>query len=232
VASVVAHTLDYLDDGADVTFKRIAPLSGLVFVVLIVVTFVVLGGGGSTPHNGASGAAIASFYTHHHTTAITATFVLAVAVVPLLAFAATCLPVLQQRSRIWATVFLGGAIASATCLLVTAGTHYALAQGAHNNLDPAALQAINAIDQPAADAFAALAIMVLGAAGALIPNEQRLLRYLGYVAVVLAIIGLSPAGTTLFPLTAIWIAILSVTLGVRADPTRDNVDRGTVPQPA
>ncbi len=199
------------------TIKRMAPLTGLAFVILLVITFVVLGGGGSTPPTSASGATIGSFYIHHHDSAEAAAYLLPVAVVLLVTFAATTWPILQRRSRIWSTVFLGGALVTAACLVVAAASHYALAQAAHDGLDPSALQAINALDQPASDAFAAIAIMLVGAAGALIPNRVRHLRYLGYIAVALASICLSPAGTTLFPLTALWIATFSVMLCSRSN---------------
>ena len=194
------------------TVKRIAPLSGLAFVVLLVITFVGFGGGSSTPRTGASGATIASFYTRHHATAMAAAYLLPIAVLLLLVFAVTFFQAFRDHVRLSAGVFLAGALTASACLVSAAATHSALAQGAKDKLSLASLQAINAIDQPAAYAFAAIAIMVLGAAGVLIGTRQRLAGYMGYIAVVLGIIGISPAGNALFPLTALWIAVLSVML--------------------
>lgn len=205
------------------TVKRMAPLTGLGFVVVLVIAFVVLGGGASTPRASASGASVSSFYLLHHARAEAAAYLLPIAVVLLVIFAATTWPMLRQRSRIWSAVYFGGALVTATCLVVAAATHLALAQGAHDNLNPLVLQALNALDQPASDAFAAIAILLIGAAGALISTPMRRLRYLGYVAAVLAVLDLSPAGMSLFPLTALWIATLSVMLCSRtiADATAD-----------
>ena len=200
------------------TIKRIAPLSGLAFVVLLVVTFVVLGGGSSAPRTGASGATIASFYTRHHATAMAAGYLLPIAVLLLLVFAVAFWQGFRDHTTLSAGVFLAGAITASACLVSAAATHFALAQGAKDKLALASLQAINAIDQPASFAFAAIAIMVLGAAGVLIGTEQRLARIMGYVAVVVAVIGLSPAGNALFPLSALWIAVLSVMLFTGAIP--------------
>ena len=200
------------------TVKRIAPLSGLGFVVVLVVSFVVLGGGSSTPRTDASGATIASFYTRHHGTAMTAAYLLPVAVLLLLIFAVSFWQAFRD-AHLGAGLFLAGAVMASACLLVAAATHAALARAAQDKLASASLQAINAIDQPAADAFAAIAILVLGAAGALIQSRQRRTRLMGYVALVLAIVGLTPAGMALFPLTAIWIAALSLMLFTGAIPT-------------
>lgn len=205
------------------TTKRMVPLTGLAFVVVLVITFVVLGGGGSTPRTKASGTTIGTYYLRHHASAEAAAYLLPIAVVLLVIFAAAW-PLLQQRSRIWSAVFFGGALVTAACLVVAAAAHHALAQSAHDRLDPSALQALNALDQPASDAFAAIAIMLLGAAGALLPIGVRRLRHLGYAAVVLALVDLSPAGTALFPITALWIGTVSVMLCSRtiADEVADH----------
>jgi hypothetical protein len=113
--------------------------------------------------------------------------------------------------------FAGGMIASATFLFAGA-VHLGLAEAAGHHLNPTALQALNALDINTGLAFSGgIAIMLLGAAATLSRHSDTL-RILGWIAIPLAIVNLTPAGVGAFPLTAIWIIATGVLMSKRPDP--------------
>jgi hypothetical protein len=194
--------------------RQVAPLSGVVFVVLAVVAFVVLGG--STPDIKASPAKITSFYVKHHSKEEAAAHLLAIAVAFLAVFAASCWPLIRDAHRLWSALFFGGGLIAAAGFLVGAGIHLALADGANHHLDPASLQTLNALDSDDYIAFVVgIGIMLLGAAGAMIPLAGAL-RWLGWIALVLGIAVFTPAGFIGFIGSAVWIIVVSVVLFLRA----------------
>jgi hypothetical protein len=123
---------------------------------------------------------------------------------------------IRDEGWVWSSTFFGAGILASAGFLVGACIHYALADGAHHGIDPAALQALNALD---ADDFLAfgigLAIMMLGAAGALIPRSGAL-KILGWLALLLGIVSFTPAGFIGFIGSGIWIIATSIVLFMHA----------------
>jgi hypothetical protein len=196
--------------------KRLAPLSGLVFVVLAVVA--VVGIGGSTPDNGASAAKLASFYDANEVRQFVACFILGAAV-PFLVFFGIALAraasPTEGQAGFWNQVVFAGTILEAGALLVVVLAHFALVDAA-NNASPGALQAINALDANDWVAFnPALGVLMLGAAGALLTAGK--LRWLGWIALPLGIALFIPFAD-FFALLAglLWIAVTGIVLARRA----------------
>jgi hypothetical protein len=197
--------------------KRLAPLSGLVFVVLAVIA--VVGIGGSTPGNDASAAKLASFYADNQVRQGLACFILA-ASVPFLVFFGIALARAASSSEgptgFWNQVVVAGTILEAGALLVVVLAHFALVDAA-NNASPGALQALNALDANDWVAFnPALGVLMLGAAGALL--TAGMLRWLGWIALPLGIALFIPFAD-FFALLAglLWIAVVGIALARRAD---------------
>jgi hypothetical protein len=194
--------------------RRFAPLSGIVFVVLIVVGFGPLAN--KTPGIKKTPAEIADFYSKHHSREAAAAFVVAFATLFLVLFVASAWSLLRDEGHVWTSMFFGAGILAAAGFLVGACIHYALADGAHHGIDPAAVQALNAID---ADDFLAfgigVAIMMLGAAGALIPRSGAL-KVLGWLALVIGIVSFTPAGFIGFIAAGLWIIAASIVLFMQA----------------
>ena len=188
--------------------RRLAPLSGILFVVLTVIAFTALAG--NTPDIKASPAKIASFYSTHHANQELAAHILAIGVAFLAIFAASCWPLMRDVHYLWSALFFGGAVIAASGFLIGAGIHLALADGAHHQLDPAALQALNALDSDDYLAFGiGIGIMMLGAAGAMIARAGAM-RWLGWIALVLGIASFTPLGFLGFLGAGIWIIVVSV----------------------
>jgi hypothetical protein len=192
--------------------KRLAPLSGLVFVVLAVVA--VVGIGGSTPDNSASAAKLASFYDDNEVRQAVACFILA-ASVPFLVFFGIALARAASSSEgpagFWNQVVFAGTILEAGGLLIVVLAHFALVDAA-NHASPGALQALNALDANDWIAFnPALGVLMLGAAGALL--TAGMLRWLGWIALPLGIALFVPFADFFALLaSAAWILATSVVL--------------------
>jgi hypothetical protein len=187
-------------------------LTGALFVVLVLVAFIGLGG--DTPDGDASAQKVVSFYSDHETKEIIAAVVLSLGSVSLLFFSST----LRERFR--AAVIgpsalpgfaFGAGVLTAGGFLAAAGIHFALADYAED-VQPAAAQALNALDSdfflPFSTGVAALVL-----ASSLLAIRTKLLpQWLGWVGILLFIVSFTPVGFIGFGLSGIWIIIASVLL--------------------
>jgi hypothetical protein len=197
--------------------RRVLPLSGIVFVVLAVGA--VAGLGGDTPDDDASASEVLSFYDAHTVRQSIAAFVFA-ASVPFLVFFAVSLAATvwsegANRPEIWRHVLIGGSAVAGATLIIAAWLHFALADGADNNLSGETLQGLNELDASSWMAFnAGLGVMMLGAAGCVIPRARAALPvWLGWAALVLGIALFIPwADFPALILTLLWIIVVSVML--------------------
>jgi hypothetical protein len=214
------------------TVNRVLPLSGIVFVVLVVVAVVI---SGDTPGTDDSAAKVKSFYDAHSVRQAITAFVLA-ASVPFLVFFAARLgealaPAGQAASSgFWRRVLIGGSLLTGASILLTAAIHFALADGGdQRDVSGAAVQAINVLDGNTWIAFnAGFGVMMLGAAGLLVPAVGRY-RWLRWSALVLGIALFIPfADFIALLLTLIWIIVASALLfGERLAPHARPVTAGT-----
>jgi len=189
--------------------KRLFPLAGIAFVVLVVGTIV--GVGGSTPGTDASAAELASFYGDNAIRQGIGSFLLAAAV-PFIVFFGVGLVNRAGELSIWSYVLFAGTILVAGAVLLTAAIHFALANGADEEISPLALQALNSLDGNTWMAFnPAFGVMMLGAAGVLI--SARVFAWLGWVALVIGIAAFVPFADFFALLaTMLWIVVTSVAL--------------------
>jgi hypothetical protein len=195
--------------------RNLAPLTGALFVVLVLVAFFALGG--STPGGKDSAHKVVSFYKDNNTKEIIAAVVLALSAVPLLYFSALLRDrgraALPGRSALPGLAYGGGVVAAAG-FLTAATLHFALADYA-DNIQPAAAQAINAIDNDFFLPFA-IGVVTLVFATSLVAIRSGLLpKWLGWVGVVLFVISFTPVGFLGFGLSGIWIVVVSILLYLR-----------------
>ena len=195
--------------------KRLFPLSGIAFVVLVVVTIV--GVGGSTPGTDASASELAAFYGDDAVRQGLGSFLLAAAV-PFVVVFGIGLATRAGELSIWSYVLIAGTILVAGAVLLTAVVHFALANGADEDISPVALQALNSLDGNTWMAFnPAFGVMMLGAAGVLI--SARVLTWLGWIALVVGVAAFIPIADFFALLaTLLWIVVTGVTLTRRAAP--------------
>lgn len=208
--------------------KRVLPLSGVVAVVLI---FAGLGAAGSTPNGEASVAKVVAYYGKHGTAQTVSGVLLSLGTLLFLIFSATFV----ARLRCAQSVPPG---ASALCLLgagvlvvgltIYAGLAISMADVA-GHIDSSALQALNVLAGGAVFVFLltiGTSAFLLGAAAAVLTTAV-LPRWLGWLAITLAIVGAIPShvlggtldhiGLVAFVGLGVWTVIAGILLTVRAD---------------
>ena len=194
--------------------KRLLPLSGIVFVALVAFAVAVLGG--STPSSDSSAAEIASFYDSETIRQGITAFVLA-ASVPFLVFfgigLASAVAPREAARSVWELVLIAGTVLTGGAVLIVAMVHFALVDAVDQGISGGALQALAALDSNTWMAFSgAFGVMMLGAAGILIPRVSGH-RWLGRTALVLGVALFIPfADFFALLLTAVWIVVTSVTM--------------------
>jgi hypothetical protein len=197
--------------------RDLRALTGALFVVLVIVAFIPLGG--DTPSGDDSARKVVSFYSDNDTREIIAAVVLALSTVSLLYFSA----MLRDRFRaalpgpsVLPAFAFGAGVVTAGGFLAAAGIHFALADYAED-IQPAAAQALNALDSDFFLPFSTgLAALVL--ASSLVAIRTKLLpTWLGWVGIVMFIVSFTPAGFISFGLGGIWIIIASILLYLRGE---------------
>jgi hypothetical protein len=197
-------------------WSRLAPLTGIVFVALLIVSFAI---GGSTPGTHASSAKVISFYEKHHNAQMLSAFLGALGTAFFLFFAATLRSYFRrtEQARDVAPLILAGAVVLATGGTVFSSLTFALADARHK-VDPSAAQALNVLSN---DFFWPL---VIGTAVFMIANAVAVLRsralpvWLGWIAIPIAVISVTPIGFIGFLATMAWTLIVSVLLYLRDAP--------------
>ena len=168
----------------------------------------------------ASAAEVSAFYGDEVVRQGIAAFLLAAAA-PFVVFFASALAARlglnggHQHRPVWERVVLAGSAITASATVVAALIHFALSDGADQNVSPVALQALNVLDGNVWLPFnSGLGVMMLGAAGLLL-TETPLPRWLGWIALILGIALFIPyAEVSFFALvvTLLWIIVASVML--------------------
>jgi hypothetical protein len=199
---------------------RLAPLSGVLFVVLLIIGFIPLSG--DTPDIDASAQKITDFYADKQGQEIAAIVVVMLAALFLAVFAVSLRDYLRggdTGSGFWPTLALVGGAVAVAGFLVAAGIHFALVDGGDKNISPDAMVALNALDNDNFPAFSLpLGIMLLGAAGATLKNGANLPRWMAWVAIALLILMFTPVGFAAFGLSGIWIIVASILMYQRSAP--------------
>ncbi len=195
--------------------ERFAPLTGVVFVVLIVVGAVV---GGETPANKDSQESIVRFWTENDASRILSDAIGAWAVVFFMWFAATLRSVLRAAetgpARLASLSFAGATIA-ATGLLCALSIDFAAAESA-GEVPGEVTHTLSVLNTnfffPMAGGFA----IFLLATGVLAVRTGALPSWLGWAAVVIGILCLTPVGFFAILAGLLWVLVASVVLFQRA----------------
>ena len=182
-----------------------APLTGVVFVVLLVIAFAVTGG---SPDVKAGGAKVISYYKAHSGSERAGAILGAIAAVFWLFFAGSLRDHLRRfgaSDGLAATAF-GGAVLFAVGDAIFSALGFTLSDSP-GSLDPAAAQALNVLGN---DLFFPLAVgngVFLLANGLAIVRGKVLPAWLGWAAIVLGVLAVSPAGFVAFVGLGIWTLI-------------------------
>ena len=199
--------------------RVIGPLTGILFVILVIVAFLV---SGETPSTDDSAQEIVDFYLDNDSSQQAASALLALGCVALIFFLGSLRRALRAAAGDeggLSTVVLVGGLVIAVGASIFAGIGFTLGDAA-DELPPSAILTLNALNS---DMFFTVAVgtavfnLALGLA---VLRHGGLPRALGWVALVIGIAGLTPAGFFAFLATGIVIVWASVVLTMRARATR------------
>ncbi|MFD5339707.1 hypothetical protein [Streptomyces hawaiiensis] len=207
---------------------RIAPLSGLVAVVLTLVGFLLFG---DTPGYDATGPQVRAFYEDHQGQTGASLYLLVLAAVFFVFFAAHLAHVVRDVPAAggWLhRVVLGGGLLLALGFLAGSAFTLALVDLADEpTASGPALQALNALNEDFFIPFVGgMGIMLLGTGLATVRAAvSPLPRWLAWAAVVIGVLIFIPwAGFFAFMAAGLWVAVTSVLLarrpreGIPAEP--------------
>jgi hypothetical protein len=201
--------------GKEIMIQRrwhpLAPLTGLVFVVLIVAAFIV---GGESPGIDDSAQKVVDYYQDNEGETFFASALLAWGAVFLVFFLGILRALLRDgdeaRDRM-STVAFGGGLVLAAGLLSFAGFGFTLADGV-DHLGPESMRTINALSSDFFFLVAGGGAVLLIASAITIIRTGALPVWLGWIALVLGIASATPAGFFAFLGFLVWTAIVSVFL--------------------
>jgi hypothetical protein len=190
----------------------LAPLTGVLFVVLAVAAFII---SGETPGTDDSPQKILNFYVDNDTSQLWAGAVLAWSTVPLMFFLGVLRSTLHAAegpiARLSAVAF-GGGIVLIIGALSFAGFTFTLGDIADDGLTPQAAQALNALNS---DFFFPVAVgtATLMIATAIASLASRVLpAWLAWSALVIGIVALTPGGFFAFLAFMLWTVAASIVL--------------------
>jgi hypothetical protein len=195
--------------------RQLVPLSGVLAVVLMIAAFIV---GGETPEADDSLKEVVSYYSEHDTELQIASGLLGLGAFFFLVFSTTIAGVLrraQAESGGSSALAFAGGIVFAVGVSIFAGLGFAAADVV-GDVEPSVVQALNALGS---DMFFTVAIgagaFSLGAGIASL-KTGALPRWLGWAAVAIGVIAITPAGFFGFVALGLWTLIASVILSMRA----------------
>jgi len=193
---------------------RLVPLAGILAIVLIVIAFIV---GGETPDGDDSLRKIVSFYRDNDDAQVLAGSFLGWGTALFLVFASGLWRMvrdLETERHGSSALLLGGSVLWAAGASIFAGLTFTLGDLA-KDLGPGALQTLNALNS---DMFFTLALGTFAfsaGAGVSILKTRVMPIWLGWVAIVIAIVAVTPAGFFAFLVMGLWVLIVSVLMLVR-----------------
>ena len=201
-------------------WRRWAPLTGLISAVLGVA------GGAieivtNPPGSDASGKEVVAFYSSQGGPQLLAAALLALAFVFFVFFAGSLRTHLRQAPNLEAlsTIALAGAVVETVGQTIGAGYVWTLAQDA-GHLDASAAQALNALNNNAVATNTA-GIIVFGiAAGLAILRGRVLPHWLGWVAIAMAVVVVTPLEGFSFLALVVWMLIVSILMWLRGGQAR------------
>lgn len=203
----------------------LVPLTGVLFVALLILSFAV---GGEPPDADEPVQEIVDHYVDNDAEIWVSTGIGALAVLSLLFFGA------YLRRLFSAAEGPGGMLSP---LILTATAIMAVGAGidmtisvalveAAEDIDPASVQALQALWDNDFVPVALGILLLFVSTGLSIIKYGVLPKWLGWVAIVLAVLSVTPVGFIGFPLGGLWVITISIILAVRARrPATPGVDR-------
>jgi hypothetical protein len=194
----------------------LVPLTGVAFFVLAIVAFVT---GGEPPDpTDDSAREIVEFYRDNETAQFVNALLAAIAGTLLVFFAGYLRRVLRDaegQGGFLSAVSFAGALIIALGLAIDSTITIALVETA-DDVDPSAVQALSALWSNDFIPFAMGSQIFLLATGISLARHGALPKWLGWIAILLAVIAVTPIGFVAFIGAGLLVATMSVLLALRA----------------
>jgi hypothetical protein len=212
--------------------RWMAPLTGVLFVVVLIVAFTVTG---EPPDTDEGAPAVVEFYDDNSGSVSFGSAIQALAAVIFLFFAGVLRVVLREAPGARGTlaaISFAGAIVFATGVAIDATINFALAEESDTEgFDPAAMQALLGLWNNDWIPFAVGLLTFMIATGLAIVRTGVLPRWLGWAAIVVSIFAPTPIGFVAFIGAALFVLIVSVMLAMRERNAASPPAAGTPPAP-
>jgi hypothetical protein len=192
----------------------LVPLIGVLFLVVAIVAFAV---GGEPPEAKEGGQKIIAHYSDNKDSIQISAILIGIAGVLLVFFFGYLRKVLHaaEGEGGWLSILaLVGATIVATGVAIDATLAFALSEAA-DDIDPTAAQAIEAIWDNDFLPMMVGTTVILFATGISVVRHGALPKWLGWVAILLGVVGVTPIGFAAFLGLGVWIVIVSVILSLR-----------------
>ena len=200
-----------------ITLARLAPLTGVAFVPLLVASQVLEG---NPPDVDAPTSEVVRFWIDHDTEMTISAVLGAAAVFFLVWFAASLRATLRRAERgpgLFSAVSFAGFVMFALGATMFDGFKLVAADTA-GDVPGAMTQTLFALQQEFFVPFMVGFFLAFLASAAAILRQGALPRWLGYVAIPIPFLLLTPAGFVAFVAGAVWVLIVSVLLFLREAP--------------
>jgi hypothetical protein len=194
----------------------LVPLTGIAFILVLVASFIIIGE--DPPEAKEGGQEIIDFYVDNKDSIRVGTLMTPLAAVLLIFFFAyvnKLVSAARTQPSLTATVAVVGAGIVGVAASIDAMLEFALAEAAED-LDPAAAQAIQGIWDNDFIPFALGTALAFLATGIGLVKSGILPKWLGWVAVALGVLAITPVGFFAAPVAALWIVVVSIMLAMRA----------------
>ena len=193
----------------------LVPLTGVVFLVVVIVGLMISG----EPPDPADDSAreIVDFYVDNKSSLMAGTYLEGLAAALLVFFGAHLREVLRVAAGgkdFLSTAAFAGLLLIAVGFTVDGSINLALAETAED-IEPAGVQALTALYHNDFVPFAVGSVVFLVAMGISVLQHGALPKWIGWIAILLAVIGLTPIGFVAFIGSGILIAIIGVVLALR-----------------
>ena len=191
-----------------------APLAGVGFIVVAIIAIAI---GGEPPDAGDGADEIVSHYLDNKDSIEISSVLAAPAGLLLILFSAALSRTLRLADElsILPPVIIVGASVMAIGIAIDATIAFSIAE-AVDDIEPASVQTLQALWDNDFIPIAMGVITFLFAAGLAIVRTGALPKWLGWVAIVLAVLGFTPLGFAAFLGGAVWILVVSIMLTLRA----------------
>ncbi len=198
-------------------WSKVAPLLGLLFVVLVVASIVL----GNTPSTSTSPAKVLRYYQTHQNQEQASAFLAAAAVVVGLFWFAYLRNWLQRRDvhERWGAVAFAGGVLFAVVGGIATGVELALVD-TPKYLTPSTAAALNFLEGDIPFILASMAFGTMAiAAGIAMIKSRYLPTWLGWVSLVMGILGVLPVGDfAALPAIGVWVLLVTGVMWFRTDP--------------